>query len=72
MKHGNGSNPLPVVIESLFGIILSQPEAGISDSCGSPVMEQSLIMEGSVQPQDEAALLQKGINKICEFSNQLH
>lgn len=71
MKHGNGSNPLPVVVESLFGIILSQPEAGISDSCRSPVMEQSLIMEGSVQ-QDEAALLQKGINRICELSNQLH
>lgn len=72
MKHGNGSNPLLMVVESLFGIILSQPEAGISDSCRSPVMEQSLIMERSVQPQDEAALLQKDINRICEFSNQLH
>jgi len=73
MKDGNGSNPLPVVVESLFDIILSQPEAGINDSRGSPVVEQSLIVEGSVQPQDEAALLQRAsiasVNSAISYIN---
>lgn len=62
---------LPVVIESLFDIILSEPEDKISDSCRSPVMEQDLIMQRSVWPHSEARLLQKGINGNFRFGNQL-
>eukprot|EP00076_Gallus_gallus_P042928 XP_025008466.1 solute carrier family 12 member 8 isoform X3 [Gallus gallus] len=64
---------------NIFGVVLFLrtgwlvPEAGINDSRGSPVVEQSLIMEGSVQPQDEAALLQRAsiasVNSAISYIN---
>lgn len=57
-----GSDPLPIVAESLFDLLLFEPEDKISDSWKSPVAEQNLIMQRSVQPQDESGLLQRSVN----------
>lgn len=65
-----GSDLLPVVDESLFDNILFKPEDKISDSCRSPVMEQNLLMQRSVQPQDETGL-QRDANRNGKFGNQL-
>lgn len=67
-----GGDPLPMVAESLFDLLLFEPEDKMSDSCKSLVAEQNLIMQRSVQPQDESDLLQGGVNLICKSGNGLH
>lgn len=62
-------DPLPMVAELLFDLILFKPEDKISDSV-SPMMEQNLLMQRSVPPQDEDGL-QRGANRSCKFGNQL-
>lgn len=67
-----GGDPLPMVAESLFDLLLFEPEDKMSDSCKSLVAEQNLIMQRSVQPQDESDLLQRGVHLICKSGNGLH
>lgn len=60
-----------MVAESLFDLVLFKPEDKISDSCRSVVTEQNLLVQRSVQPQDEAGRLQRGANRNCKFGNLL-